>query len=589
MSASRNNPLILLPLLAFLALPGAKAWAEAAETVSENKETDVIIPDAVRDTGGILGARRDIGGVQTMELAPVSQDTAGTLDADKGGLPVDMWKATPRELIETYLPQLSPAPGARAAYDLQRRLLLTSAEVPSGLPGLGEKETAALLIRRVERLYAMGDWDEARKLLELVPERLRAESLIRYDVEALFQAHEDKQACERAEPLFATGDDRFWSKAAVVCALIEDDKPRAGMALDMLREEKISDPFFVALAESMLGVKIKKFPAVEDATTLQLVLLRLSKKPLPDGLGDKIQSPPLLKAIALWPEFQADIRLAAALKAEAATAFPADQMAALFDAIAFSDKELAGNPAEIKKLKGLKLAALHYRLAKKQEEAQARAQAIAKGIGLAPSGRGLLAALRLYAPLAADLPPGADLAWFAPTAIRALLAAGQNDKAKAWIAFAKPQGEGKVQNKSGEALLLPILRLMDNVPPLEEAHLKNWQEAMGKDASADKQALLLGLFEALGDTVPVQLLTGEGKAKTEPANIQPGVWNGLRNAAEQKSVGQAVLFSLLSLGEGGGASANAIILQETVRTLRASGLVADARWLALEGAIAAGI
>ncbi|MFA6019644.1 MAG: hypothetical protein WC722_05220 [Rhodospirillales bacterium] len=61
MSASRNN-LILLALLAFLAQPSRPAWPEAAETVSENKDTDVIIPDAVQDTGGMLGARRDIGG-----------------------------------------------------------------------------------------------------------------------------------------------------------------------------------------------------------------------------------------------------------------------------------------------------------------------------------------------------------------------------------------------------------------------------------------------------------------------------------------------------------------------------------------------
>lgn len=586
MNASRNK-FILLALLAFLAWPAERAWAEAAETVSENKDSDFIPPDAVKDTGGILGARRDIGGVQTMELAPVSQDTAGTLDSAQGGLPIDMWKATPREVIESYLPQLSSAPGARAAYDLQRRFLLTAAEVPLGLPGLGEKETAALLIRRVERLYAMGDWDDARNLLELVPEKLRAESLIRYDVEAFFQAHEDKKACERAEPYLATGDDRFWTKASVVCSLIEDDKAHASLALDMLREEKISDPFFVALAESQLGVKIKKFPPVEEPTTLQLVLLRLAKKPPPDGLLDKLRLPSHVKAIALWPEFAPDLRLAAALKAEAADAFPIDQLSALAEAFPLSDKELANPDAEAKKAKGVKLTALLLRNAKKQEDAQARAQAIAKGVNAAPPGAASLQAMRLYAPLAAELPPGADLSWFAPTALRILLAAGQAEKAKAWIAFAKPQGQ--VQNKAGEALLLPMLRLMDATPALVDVQIENWQEAIGKDKGAEKTALLLGLLDALGDQLPEKLLASAASAKEEPVNLTPAIWNGLKQAQENKSVGQAALFSLLTLDGNGPSGSGAILLTETVRTLKKAGLDKDARWLAIEGAIAAGI
>lgn len=582
MSASRNK-LISLTLLAFLAQPISQAWSEAAETVSENKDTDVIIPDAVQDTGGMLGARRDIGGVQSEELAPVSQEATGTLDAGQGGFSVDMWKATPREVVEAYLPQLSPQPGARQPHELQRRLLLTTAEVPQGLPGLGEKDTASLLIRRVERLYAMGDWADARRMLDLVPEKLRAESLIRYDVEAYFLQHEDKQACERAEPHLATGDDRFWSKTAVVCALIEDDKPHAGMALDMLREENITDPFFVAIAESMLGVKTKKFPALEEPTVLNLVLLRLSKKPLPDGTVEKLAQPALLKGIALWPDFAADPRLLAARKAEAAGALETDEVRRQMEALTLSDKELA----EAGKAKGPRQALLMYRAAKTKDSAEGRAEAIAKGLGASGSGNALLAAMRLYAPMTAELPPGSNLSWFAPSALRILMAAGEVDKAKAWVPFAQPQGH--VQNKAGEALLLPVLRLMDSVPALEAAHLKNWREALGKDTPPERATLLYGLLEALGDKVPAALWAAESAAKAEPSNLPPAIWHGLKDAAVNKSPGQAVLFSLLVLGDAGPGGANPIAVQEAVRALKAAGLDKEARALALEVAIAAGI
>lgn len=582
MSVSRSK-LIPLALLAILVQPVTPAWPEAAETVSENKDTDVIIPDAVQDTGGIMGARRDIGGVQSEELAPVSQEATGTLDASQGGLSVDMWKGTPREVVEAYLPQLSPQPGAYQSHDLQRRLLLTSAEVPQGLPGLGEKDTASLLIRRVERLYAMGDWADARRMLDLVPEKLRAESLIRYDVEAYFLQHEDKQACERAEPHLATGDDRFWSKAAVVCALLEDDKAHAGMALDMLREENITDPFFVAIAESMLGVKAKKFPPLEEPTVLNLVLLRLAKRPLPDGTVEKLAQPALLKGIALWPEFAADPRLLAASKAEAAGALETDELRRQLEALTVTDKERA----EAEKAKGIKQTALMYRAAKTKDSAEGRAEAIAKSLVASGSGNALLAAMRLYAPMTAELPPGSNLSWFAPTALRLLMAAGQVDKAKAWIPFAQPQGH--VQNKAGEALLLPILRLMDATPALESAHLKSWREALGKEAPPERATLLYGLLEALGDKVPSSLWAAESAARAEPSNLPPAIWHGLKEAATNKSPGQAVLFSLLVLGDAGPGGANPIAAQEAVRAMMAAGLDKEARALALEVAIAAGI
>ncbi len=585
MSASRNK-FIPLMLLAFLATPAGRAWGEAAETVSENKETDVIIPEPVQEIGGVSGARRDIGGVQSQELLPVSQETVGTLDEAHGGLSIDMWKGTPREVVETFLPQLASGPGARTPYDLQRRFLLTSAEVPQGLPGLGEKDTASLLIRRVERLYAMAAWDDARRMLALLPEKLRAESLIRYDVEALFLAHDDQQACERAKPHLGAGDDRFWTKAAVVCALIEEDKAHANMALDMMREEKIADPFFTAQAEAMLGMKIKKFPPLEDPGAIHLTLLRVAKKPLPDGMADKLTAPSLLKGIASWAEFNAESRMAAARKAEAAGAVSTDELRRLYDATDFSEKELSGDEKEIMKQKGERRAALLYRLAKRQDSVEARAERIAKNLGGAGSGNGLLAAMRLHAPLVEEIPPGSTMAWFAPSAVRILLAAGKEDKAKEWVPFAKPQGE--VQNKAGEALLLPILRLMDAVPALEQAHLENWREA-GKDMPSGRAALLFGLLEALGDPVPAQLWLTESSAKAEAANIPPAIWHGLKQAAENKSSGQAALYSLLALDAEGVGGASPIVLQEVVRTLKAGGLEKDARALALEAAIAAGI
>ncbi|MBF0168583.1 MAG: hypothetical protein HQL45_13235 [Alphaproteobacteria bacterium] len=587
MSASRNN-LILLAFLGFLVLPVSQALAEAAETVSENKETDVIIPEPVPLVGGVQGARRDIGGVQAQELKPVSRETVGTLDAAHGGLSVDMWQGTPREVVETWLPQLPAAPGALTPYDLQRRLLLTSAEVPQGLPGVGEKDTASLLIRRIERLFAMGAGADARGMLDLVPANLRAESLIRYEIESWLLEGDDKKACGLADPHLSKGDDVFWAKAALFCALVEGDKAHAGLSLDLMRESKVPDPYFFYLAETALGAKIKTAPKLEEPQALHLAMLRLSKKGLPEGLADRLTQPTLLKAVLGMGAASAENRLLAARKAEAAGALPAGEVRRLYEAIELSEKELADALALAEKDKGQRGRVLYYRWAKQQTDANARAEAIVKGLGVAGKGNALLATMRLYAPLVEELPPSPQLAWFAPTALRVLLTAGLPQMAKSWSEIAKPQGQGQVQNQAGEVLLLPLLRLAGQSPALELVHLQSWREAQ-KEAPPERATLLFGLLEALGDPVPSQLWLAEAGAKAEAASVPPVLWHGLKQAAQGKSSGQAALFSLLALGEAGPGGASPLVMQEVVRTLKAAGLEKDARSLALEAAIAAGI
>ena len=64
---------------------------------------------------------------------------------------------------------------------------------------------------------------------------------------------------------------------------------------------------------------------------------------------------------------------------------------------------------------------------------------------------------------------------------------------------------------------------------------------------------------------------------------------GLIEAAAAKRVGETVLYSLAALGGDGPASIDLLALSRVIEALRAVGLVADARALALEAAIVGGL
>ena len=97
-------------------------------------------------------------------LGDVTPDYAGTLEEGAGGFPMDMWKDTDRALVERLLPRLPPALTSPAMRDLERRLLLTNAEAPTG-KGTGVNLFAA----RADRLASLGLSRDAAALLAMMP------------------------------------------------------------------------------------------------------------------------------------------------------------------------------------------------------------------------------------------------------------------------------------------------------------------------------------------------------------------------------------------------------------------------------------
>lgn len=197
----------------------------------------------------------------------------------------------------------------------------------------------------------------------------------------------------------------------------------------------------------------------------------------------------------------------------------------------------------------------------------------------APRADLYFAIARAARPLLLDLPPSPDLASVAPDFARALYALDRPKEAAAWLAVAGPEAV---------APLLPLAHIADaGAAPAWDG--RPLADLLGgtKDLAQRRAVLAAQLLAAEGTPVPDGLALSLLDAKVAvPASAAPGML--IDSAAAGHHLGATVLAIGAALGEQG-ALAPGVTLVQAVAGLRAVGLDDDARHLAVDAAIAAGL
>ena len=113
-----------------------------------------------------------------------------------------------------------------------------------------------------------------------------------------------------------------------------------------------------------------------------------------------------------------------------------------------------------------------------------------------------------------------------------------------------------------------------------------------KGAAVQGREMLLNLLTAFGDPIEItdwQPVLGASRVMERGPSVAPHVWNGLALAAQNRRVGEAVVFALIALGDEGPAFAAPETLAKVIETLMAVGREQDARALAIEAALVFGL
>lgn len=519
-------------------------------------------------------------GVQATPLAPVDTAWIGTLAPADGGFPETFWQGTPRSFVVAALPLVQPTTSP-VLQDLTRRLLLSNAVAPGGSdPADGH----GLVAVRVERMVALGQVDGALAIMDRLPWKGDQETVDRLKVDLNLVKNDTDAACKQADSAIGKYQDVWWDRMQIACQALGGDQGKAQLGLSLLRERKAPrDQLFDTLIDAV-GGKSAKIDRMPDPTPVRVTLLAAAKLPLP---ADALQAadPAVLHAWATNANVPNDRRLPAAERAAALGALPLDELRLLYTEISFKPEE--AKTALQQASENPRARALLYTTAKQETVPAARAEVL-QALLQAGAKRGELpVTARLVAPIVLEIPATPDLDWFAPLAARALYAADHPAEAARWA---------QLIDAAGQAQLLPVARMAagNDGPAWPKGGLKDVLTGLlPKDGQPDpvKFMLAAALLSAAGEPVTANDWALLVPLPPTPAQSVPNVavWLGGRDAAAGKRLGETVLDTLLMAHLGDRLSTEPDIIAEAVARLRAVGLEPEARRLAVEAALDAGL
>ncbi|WP_404382139.1 hypothetical protein [Caenispirillum salinarum] len=597
-----------LAVLAAAAAAAAPALAETAGPVSlfPGAGGGADAPSAAAPTAPDEPSVLADGAIAVQPLDRISLAAVGALDGAESGLPHDLWAGTPAPLAATLVTKLPVGAPSPVMHGLMTRLLAATAGAPE--PAAGRAAGPDFLAARIEALRQLGAVDLALKLADAAPEAARTEAVRRARLDVMLtQVSADPEMplpaplCQAAREGLAAFDGPYWQKVTAVCDLATGREAPAQMAMAMLRETGHEDPAFFYLADRLSNVTPASLEALPAPEPLTLAMVRRAGDRLPEDALSSTAAPWLAAAVAAGGPGSAAERLAAAEQAAAAGALDAAGLADAYRAADFSVQEmqepLGNGPATARERARL------ARLAALQETPALKAEALDAALAAAAGEPVEIATARLHADAIAALAPAPELAWFAPSAVRALLAAGRVEAAGPWIdALAQMRGGAAARDR---ALLAALVRVAvapsDGTGPAVGRLLAEWRAlraAEAEDHGADlplldrRHTLLLGLLQAMGEPIgagawqPVLL---DAIVDAAPAMPDAAILRALDGAAAEGRVGEVVALALIAIGPDGPDAVHPEALFRAVAALKAVGLERDARALALEALAAAGV
>ncbi|HUZ74983.1 MAG TPA: hypothetical protein VMU87_18510 [Stellaceae bacterium] len=517
------------------------------------------------------------GAVTAAPLAPTDASWIGVLGEDQGAFPQTMWKGTPRALVAGLLPLLAPSTSP-VLQDLTRRLLLSNAAAPDGQDAPDRPPLAEM---RLGRLLALGDVAGAVAMMDQLPPDTSGDGLDRMKVKLSFAGADESSACNMVEKLIARDQSPWWQRALIACQALAGDGAKASLGQSLLREQKApADPVFDALIDN-LGGRPHRIDKLPDPSPLRLALLAAAKRPLPsEALA--AAGPAALLAYATSEAPSLERRLPAAERAALFGALPPRRLGALYEQVMAKPGERTDALKDGKLPETAHSRAILYQVARSSAPAATRAAAITALLAEARKRDAFPFTARLLTAAVGELRPQDVSRDFAGDAARALMVDGENDAAAPWIAAA-----GSKELAALSALVIPPSGTADAAAVLHDgiAELVG-RDARAAPAQADLLVTLLAAFDLpVGPADWGVLLAPPHVAKIPSAAL----WIDQQRAAAAKRIGETVLSTILLLQSGDRLSLEPVVLARAIAGLRAIGHEADARQLALEAAIDAGL
>ncbi|WP_374311110.1 hypothetical protein [Dongia sp.] len=512
--------------------------------------------------------------------APVATPAAAPApNAAAGDLGADLWQSSEVSRLMGLIPKLPAPVSVPALSDLQRRLLLTNAP-SAGAAG----PVDPLMPVRADKLHQMGFNDAAVGLTQGTP--MPGPMDPQEAVEKALLANDTSGACQQVDGIMGRtqAPDLFFRRAIIFCQIMRDQNDPASLGLDLLRERNDPDPAtkdFIALAALANGEtkRVPKNVAVPDPLNVALMKTVGMKAPaaigaapvVPVGVGGAVMI--ARDAGRPLPE-----RLGAAETAFRYGLIPAQELGDLYLQLPAG---IADPATAIGMGDSVELRAQLYQAAYRGAVPALKARIIDAALKKARQRGDYVNQAQLYAPLARDIAPSRELSWFAPESARLMFVTGQADKGGYWLnTVAANLG---VFSRPGEKEGLDLLGRVAGLPGSGDP-VAAWATASG--TANPRVELLYTLLSGLNQPVASTIA---GSFQAAPIIAPGSAAAEVVAAASGKRKGETILLSLIAIGGDKAIAADPATLGSALRSMIDLGLEADARRIAREIAVLAGL
>ena len=530
-------------------------------------------------------------GIVVNTLDSLDPDANGLLSENQGGFTPSFWQGTDWALVSALMPRMPSGSSSPVLRSLAVRLLTSRAAVPANKP-----VDASFIALRVDRLLAMGRVRQALALLKVAGDERLDKNLARTRIEALFFNNDNAGACKAAQSFRDKYSGLYWSQTQAFCLALSGDHPRAGLIADLIleREDEIEPVFFTAI-DALAGARKDGMPVLKTPAALHLAMMRAAKLRVPAGI---VQSGTVsvLRAVALSPNAELEVRLIAAEKAYRAGALTDNQILRMYLGIPFSREEMNAPISAAEQNWDPRNRALILRSAAMQSIPLARAEVLRGAWQIGRERDNAAEIVGPSVPLAAELTPSVELNYFAGDVGRALFAGGRIERAMAWYRIVARDRENSDEARAAEAALWPLAILADtaNSLPLSEKRLTDWYAGKQKSnpqAAAKQARTLFSLIGSLGRPISLDvsrsLLNAPFGGEDTGLNV---AWQSrVDSASARDRLGEVVLLATVGAGESVDGILKLGDALRVITALRGVGLERDAELLAIETAVSLGI
>ena len=509
-----------------------------------------------------------------IELKEIDANTVGTISKSEGGLGYDMWVGSEKNIIKNYLDNLPVNKESDLAIDLMKKLLLSNADVPES-----NNKTDLLLIR-INKLIEIGDFDNAKSLIDLIKNMDNEEILIKQTEINLSLNNFDLACSDIEEKRKNYKSNFFWKKVEIFCLILNGENNKANLSLSLLKEEKnFNDENFLKIIDSLIYKEEINDESLNDLSLLNLSMTRVANINIKDNyiLNEDAL---FLSMIYRMPNVPIKIRIEAIEKSKKLLNLPIETIEEIYNSYDLKEKDKKIS-LEDNIILGYDTQAILFQMAVIEENNEKKAKIIKKSLELASINGNFPLISKLNLNTILEIKPSKKLSWFSDYAVKSLLISDKYDEALDWYELIKKERDESVElfNKFIELWVIIELFNIKNT----ETNYKNISQTeiiksinKFKSSNVDLEFNTLGFYileifsiKIIPDFWLLNLNKKESEIKRMP---DTSLISLLKYSAENKRIGETILLILMSLDGKNFNQLHPFFLQIVISSLNQIGL-----------------